>query len=114
MLLRAHRSLVLSALALLAACGSDGPVGPAGGPFSLGQSLAVESGRDVRVATEGASGNFIAVVVNLGLDSGGQTSYSLRASGIEAVDRGLFGARIPSPDADRRPSPTAPTRDLAF
>ncbi|MFL5620146.1 MAG: hypothetical protein ACJ79A_17340 [Gemmatimonadaceae bacterium] len=113
MLPHARRPIVLSALALLAACGSDGPAGPTGGTFTLGQSLAVESGRDVRVVSDGTAGNFIAVVVNLGLDSVGQSSYSLRSSGIEAVDRGLFGARIPSPESDG-PTTAALTRDEAF
>jgi hypothetical protein len=109
----ARPSLVLSALALLAACGSEGPLGPAGGTFSLGQSLAVESGRDVRVTSEGTGGTFVAVVVNARLDSVGQSSYSLRASGIEAIDRGLFGVRSPSPDAGRA-TPSVLTRDVAF
>ena len=49
MLLRARSFIVPSALVLLAACGSDGPVEPVGGEFSLGQSVSVESGRDARV-----------------------------------------------------------------
>ena len=115
MLPHARALLVLSALALLVACGSDGPVGPAGGTFSLGQSLAVESGRDVHVASGTAEGSFVAVVANVGLDSVGQSSYSLRASGFEAGDRGPFGVRSPSPSPQLAPSiASAPTRDDAF
>ena len=95
----ARPSIVLMAFALLAACDKNGPVGPAGGPFTIGQSLAVESGRDARVEGGSSGGSFVAVVVNLGLDSVGQSSYSLRASGIAAGDRGPFGARIASSDA---------------
>ena len=108
----ARTSIVLLALALLAAC-KDGPTGPAGGAFTLGQSLAVESGRDARVLGGLSGGSFVAVVVNLGTDSVGQSSYSLRASGIEAGDRGPFGARIPSPKVDGA-SPDTPFRDEAF
>ena len=64
MLPHAQRSLVLTALALLAACGSDGPLGPTGGTFTPGQSLAVESGRDVRVVSDGSAGTYIATVLN--------------------------------------------------
>jgi hypothetical protein len=113
MLPQARPSIVLSALALLAACGSDGPVGPAGGTFSLGQSLSVESGRDVRVLSGGTGGSFVAAVVNIGLDSVGQSSYSLRAAGIEAGDTGPFGVRSPSPETDA-PRVAALTRDDAF
>ena len=94
MLLRARSFIVPSALALLAACGSDGPVEPVGGEFSLGQSVSVESGRDARVLGGTAGGTFVAAVVNVALDSVGQSSYSLRATGIEAADQGPFG---PSP-----------------
>ena len=45
MLPHAPRSTLLIALALTAACGGDGPLGPTGGQFTPGQSLAVESGR---------------------------------------------------------------------
>ena len=68
---RARPSYVLLALALLAACGKDGPLEPAGGDFTLGQSLAVESGRDARVLGGTGGGTFVAVVVNLGFDSVG-------------------------------------------
>ena len=109
----ARLSIVLVALALLSACGKDGPLEPAGGAFTLGQSLAVESGRDARVLGGSTGGTFVAVVVHLGSDSVGQSSYSLRASGIEAGDRGPFSARIASPPVDRS-SPQAPRRDEAF
>lgn len=98
---------------LLAACGSDGPLEPVGGEFSIGQSLAVESGRDAKVLGGSAGGTFVAVVVNLSLDTLGKSDYSLRASGIQAAPTGPFGARIPTPDDDR-PDVSAPVRDEAF
>jgi hypothetical protein len=101
MLPHARRSTFLSALALVAACGSDGPLGPTGGQFVPGQSLAAESGRDVRVVSDGTAGTYVATVVNISQDSVGKSGYSLRATGIEEVNRGLFGARIPSPAANR-------------
>ena len=113
MLPHPRRLLIPSALALLAACGSDGPVEPAGGAFSLGQSLAVESGRDAKVVGGASEGTYVAVVVNLALDSTGQSSYSLRANGITSGDRGPFATRIPIADAQRPPS-DAPTHDEAF
>src|SRR4051812_26081752 len=88
MLPHPRRLLIPSALALLAACGSDGPVEPAGGSFSLGQALTVESGRDARVVGGSSEGAYAAIVVNLALDSIGQSSYTLRANGIESGDRG--------------------------
>jgi hypothetical protein len=109
----ARSSIVLSTLALLVACGSDGPVGPAGGTFSLGQSLAVESGRDVRVVAGGSEGSFVAAVVNIGLDSVGQSSYTLRQAGIEGGSTGPFGVRSPSAQLSPLTS-SAPTRDAAF
>jgi len=113
MLPHARRSILSLALALLAACGKDGPVEPAGGAFTLGQSLAVESGRDAKVLGGGSGGTFVAVVVNLGFDTVGQSSYSLRASAIEAGDRGPFSARIAASKVPR-PTADAPTRDAAF
>jgi hypothetical protein len=116
MLQHAPRSTLLIALAVIAACGGDGPLGPTGGQFTPGQSLAVESGRDVRVVSDGTAGTYVATVVNIAQDSVGKSSYSLRASGFEAIDRGLFGARIPSPDspdADRSLA-SVPTRDESF
>jgi len=113
MLPHLRRLIVPSALALLVACGSDGPVEPAGGAFSLGQSLSVASGRDAHVLGGASGGNFIAAVVNLALDSVGQSSYTLRASGIESGDRGPFSARIPIADAER-PKFDGPTRDEEF
>jgi hypothetical protein len=113
MLVHAPRSIALGALALIVACGSDGPLGPTGGTFTPGQSLAVESGRDVRVVSDGTAGTYIATVVNIGQDSSGKSGYTLRASGVEEVDRGLFGARIPLLGADR-PTSAALGRDEAF
>ncbi|HKP16493.1 MAG TPA: hypothetical protein VJT85_10510 [Gemmatimonadaceae bacterium] len=113
MLPQARSSLVPLAVALLAACGKDGPAEPVGGAFTLGQSLAVESGREARVLGGGSGGTFVAVVVNLGFDSVGKSSYSLRASGIEAGDSGPFSARVPSLSVARS-APVGLTRDEAY
>ena len=102
-----------SSALLLAACGSDGPLEPVGGEFSLGQSLAVESGRDAKVLGGAAGGSFVAVVANLSLDTLGKTTYSLRASGIEEAEKGPFGARIPLPDRDASVA-DGPVRDARF
>src|SRR3982751_652686 len=84
MLKHARLPLALSVLALLASCGGDAALGPVGGDFTVGQSLNVESGRDAHVVGGSTGGSFLAVVVNLALDSSGQSSYNLRARGIEA------------------------------
>jgi hypothetical protein len=107
------RSSIVAGLVALAACGSDGPVEPVGGAFALGQSLAVESGRDARILGGAAEGSFAAVVVNLGLDSLAKSSYSLRTSGIGDPPKSPFSSRSPLNE-----SPTAITqvamRDEAF
>ena len=113
MLLRARPTLVLASLVLLAACEKDGPLEPVGGAFSLGQSLAVESGREARVLGGTTGGSFVAVVVNIGVDTLGKSGYSLRATGVQEAPRGPFSARIPRPD-DVRPEAIGPTRDEAF
>ena len=113
MLLRARPTLVLASLVLLAACEKDGPLEPVGGAFSLGQSLAVESGREARVLGGTTGGSFVAVVVNIGVDTLGKSGYSLRATGVQEAPRGPFSARIPRPD-DVRPEASGPTRDEAF
>jgi hypothetical protein len=113
MLLHARPTLVLASLVLLAACEKDGPLEPVGGAFSLGQSLAVESGREARVLGGSTGGSFAAVVVNIGLDSLGKSGFSLRATGVQEAPRGPFSARVPRPD-DRRPETIGLTRDDAF
>ena len=113
MSLHARTSLALAALALSAACGKDGPLEPVGGAFSLGQKLAVESGREARVLGGSAGGTFVAVVVNLGLDSIGKSGYTLRATGVQESPKGPFSARVPRPD-DQRTDAVALTRDEAF
>jgi hypothetical protein len=70
----------------ISGCRNDGPAGPVGGAFELGQSVAVGRGRDARVLGSTTGGSFYAVVVNSGLDSVGQASFSLRATGIQAPD----------------------------
>lgn len=112
MLLRARLAFIPIALVFLAACGSDGPVGPAGGEFSLGQSLSVESGRDARVLGGATGGTFVATVLNVALDSTGKSGYTLRATGIQAAESGPFGARIPIPDDG--PATAALVRDESF
>jgi hypothetical protein len=112
MLPHAPRTLVLSAFVLTAAC-ADGPLGPTGGQFTPGQSLAAESGREVRVISDGTAGTYYAAVVNIALDSVGKSAFSLRANGIEEIDPGLFGARQLSPNAARSVS-TSLTRDEVF
>ena len=107
------RLYFVSSLLLLAACGSDGPLEPLGGEFSLGQSIAVESGRDAKVLGGSAGGTFVAVVVNLSFDTLGKSGYSLRADGIQAAPTGAFGSRNPSPDADGA-DVSAPVRDERF
>ena len=113
MLLHARSTLVLSALAVLGACKKDGPLEPVGGAFNLGQSLAVETDREARVLGGSTGGSFVAVVVNLGLDTLGKSGYSLRATGVQEAPRGAFSARAPRPD-DERAGATLLTRDEAF
>jgi hypothetical protein len=107
------RLCLVSTVLLFAACGKDGPLEPVGGDFSLGQSLAVETGRDARVLGGTTGGTFIAVVANIALDTVGQSTYSLRASGIQAAPSGAFSSRNPRPDGDG-PGADAPVRDRAF
>ena len=70
----------------ISGCKSDGPVGPVGGAFELGQSVSVGRGRDARVFGNTTGGTFYAVVVNSALDSVGQAGFTLRTSGIQAPD----------------------------
>jgi hypothetical protein len=113
MLLRARCALALSSLVAVAACRGDGPVGPVGGAFSLGQSLAVASDREARVLGGTTGGEFVAVVVNLGVDSLAKSSYSLRASGLGVPPKAPFGARAPlSESVSAAPRPLL--RDEAF
>ena len=113
MLPHARSTIALAALAVLAACGKEGPLEPAGGAFSLGQSLAVESGREARVLGGSTGGTFVAVVVNIGLDTLGKSGYSLRATGVQEAPRGAFSARAPLPGGDRAEAPRL-TRNEAF
>jgi hypothetical protein len=80
---RHGRSSIILGLLALAACGGDGPLEPVGGDFSLGQSLAVESGREARVLGGTTGGSFVAVVANIALDSTGKSTFLLRTSGID-------------------------------
>jgi hypothetical protein len=102
----------LAMMSSISGCKNDGPAGPVGGAFSLGQSVAVERGRDAKVLGGTTGGTFYAVVVNAGLDSLGQSTFSLRANGIEAPESPVL-SRIPIADDDSR-SAEAPARDVAF
>jgi len=94
----------------ISGCKNDGPLGPAGGAFALGQSVAVGRGRDARVLGSTTGGSFYAVVVNSGLDSVGQASFSLRATGVQSPDIPPLD-RIPLPvDAARAVEGLRPDR----
>jgi len=97
---------------MISGCGNDGPAEPVGGAFSLGQSLSVQRGRDARVLGSTTGGTFYAVVVNAGLDSVGEASFSLRASGVETADIPAL-TRIPLPAAEWS-AVDGPRRDEAF
>jgi hypothetical protein len=115
MSLHARISILAGAFAMMstiAGCRNDGPVGPVGGEFTLGQSLAVQRGRDARVLGSTTGGSFYAVVVNTGLDSVGQATFSLRATGVDAPEIPPL-ARIPFP-AESRSVAEAPSRDALF
>ena len=90
-------SLLAGSLVLLA-CGDAGPLEPVGGTFEVGQSLAVESGREARVLGGPNGGFFTLVLANIAGDTLSSTAFSLRTNGI--------GARIAEPFASR--SPLAP------
>jgi len=96
----------------ISGCKNDGPVGPAGGAFELGQSLSVAGGRDARIFGGTTGGTFFAVVVNTGLDSIGQAGFTLRTSGVQAPDIPPLD-RIPLP-ADEGRSVQPLRRDQAF
>lgn len=90
-------SLLAGSLVLLA-CGDAGPLEPVGGTFEVGQSLAVESGREARVLGGPNGGFFTLVLANIAGDTLSSTAFSLRTNGI--------GAGIAEPFASR--SPLAP------
>jgi hypothetical protein len=96
----------------ISGCRNDGPSGPVGGAFELGQSLAVSRGRDARVLGTTTGGTFFAVVVNSGLDSVGQAGFSLRAAGVQSPDIPPLD-RIPLPP-DEGSAVEGPRRDQAF
>ncbi|MEO6526552.1 MAG: hypothetical protein ABIP93_08005 [Gemmatimonadaceae bacterium] len=109
------RPLLLAACVLSVACGSDEPIAPAGGLLTIGQSLAVESGREVRLLPGAADGEFVAVVSNVSLDSSGRTDFTFRGTGLQTVQAGPFGSVAASPDL--RPDGSAPAvlvRDATF
>src|SRR3954451_365650 len=65
------RLLSVASVVVLAACGGEGAVGPPAVPFSVGQSLVGQSGRDARDKGDRHGGDFAYVVANLALDSVG-------------------------------------------
>jgi hypothetical protein len=112
---RPHLFGALFGVAALAACGSEEPLGPAGGTFSIGQAISVESGRDMRVLPGATDGEFIAVVANVALDSNSRSSFRLSGTGIVPVETGPFTSLSPDPDAaSDEPTAAAPRRDAAF
>jgi hypothetical protein len=115
MSVHARISALAGAFAMMTAisgCRNDGPVGPVGGEFTLGQSLAVQRGREARVLGSTTGGSFYAVVVNTGLDSVGEATFSLRTTGVEAPEIPPL-TRIPLP-AESRSFTEAPSRDAQF
>ena len=115
MALRRTAFPIVAALALTAACGGDDPVGPAGGLFSLGQSVNVESGRDVQLSPGATDGEFLAVAANLAPDSTTSSGFTLRASGNSAVS----ASQLPSLAATFALQPEdasamRPRRDIEF
>jgi len=111
----ARISMLATSLAFttLAACGGDGPSGPGGGTFSLGQAFSVESGREMRVLPGSTNGEFIAVVANVALDSNTQSSFSLRGSGLGAPPGGSVFQRNPL-EPTQVATTVAPLRDAQF
>lgn len=101
-------------LSVLAACGGDGPAGPGGGSFAIGQSYSVQSGREMRVLPGSTDGEFLAVVANVALDSNTQSSFSIRGSGLAAPPGGADFQRSPLPGADAPSTSLAPRRDEEF
>jgi hypothetical protein len=101
-------------LSALTACGSDGPAGPGGGSFAVGQAFSVESGREMRVLPGSTNGEFIAVVANVALDSNTQSSFTLRGAGLAAPPGGGVFQRSPLPGTAGPAASVAPRRDEDF
>jgi hypothetical protein len=108
------RPVVVLGLAALAACADRGPLDPVGGDFTIGQSLAVESGRQARVVGGTTGGFFALVVTNLATDTASKSTFSLSATGISAGDAGPFGIRQPLPPGRGGAEPGFPLRDDAL
>jgi hypothetical protein len=97
---------LLAASFVLLACGDAGPSEPVGGAFEIGQSLAVESGREARVLGGPNAGFYSLVLANIAGDTLSSTAFTLRTTGIADGIDGPFGSR--SPLASRSPlSPDA-------
>jgi hypothetical protein len=111
------RHLTLAVLASLAACGgSETPVGPAGGVFSIGQSISVDAGRDIRVLSGSVDGEYVAVVANIALDSNTKTDFTLRSTGVLPAPAST-SVPVAVPNFDLRPTEATalnPRRDEAF
>ena len=109
------RLLSFLACAFVIACGSDKPLGPAGGLFNIGQSVSVESGREVRVLPGATDGEFIAVVANVALDSSARANFTLKSAGTQPAASVASLSRSAVADL-RAAEPTEPrlVRDAAF
>lgn len=116
MILQRARSLALASLVAAGACGSEGPAEPVGGAFSIGQTLAVESGRDATILGGAAGAELIAVVANVALDSVSRTSFTLRATGLVAPSASVLPNRAPDAGAavGADMALEGPVRDDAF
>jgi hypothetical protein len=87
-------SLLAGSLVFLA-CEHPAPSEPVGGAFEIGQSLAVESGREARVLGGANGGFFSLVLANIAGDTLSSTAFTLRTTGIADGIPGPFGSRSP-------------------
>jgi hypothetical protein len=99
---------LLGGLLVLLACGDSGPLEPVGGAFEIGQSLAVESGREARVLGGPNGGYFSLVLANIAGDTLSSTAFTLRTTGLADPIPGAFSSRSPlAPDARGSGAPPA-------
>jgi hypothetical protein len=105
---------LVAGLFVLLGCGDSGPAGPVGGAFDIGQSLAVESGRDARVIGGANGGFFELVLANIAGDTLSSTAFALRTTGIADGIPGPFGSRSPLAPGARGASAPPALRDDAL
>jgi hypothetical protein len=99
---------LLAGLLVVLACGDSGPLEPVGGAFEIGQSLAVESGREARVLGGPNGGYFSLVLANIAGDTLSSTAFTLRTTGLADAIPGAFASRSPlAPDARGSVAPPA-------